>query len=74
MSACARVIVDEFIGARGAMRLWAPVMHPNVASAKVAEGAGLRFEGTSRWAYLKGGVRYDQRNYGITRADWLAAR
>ncbi|MGI9528749.1 MAG: GNAT family N-acetyltransferase [Acidimicrobiia bacterium] len=74
MSACARALVDEFLGNRDYMRLWAPVMHPNVASGRVAEAAGLTFEGTFPSAYLKGGVRYDQHNYGITRAQWLADR
>ncbi|MGI9641467.1 MAG: GNAT family N-acetyltransferase [Acidimicrobiia bacterium] len=73
-SACARVLVNEFLGNRGYMRLWAPVMHVNIASARVAESAGLTFEGSFPSAYLKGGVRYDQHNYGITRAQWVADR
>lgn len=71
-SACVDALVTEFFGSRGYMRLWAPVMHPNVASARVAQRAGLRLEGIAPSAYLKGGVRYDQLNYGITRAQWIA--
>ena len=56
------------------MRLWAPVMHANIASARVAENAGLTFEGTFPSAYLKNGVRYDQLNYGITRSQWIAGQ
>lgn len=73
MSACARALVDELFE-RGYMRLWAPVMAPNLASARVAERAGLRLEGLAPSAYLKGGVRYDQLSYGITRAQWLTDR
>lgn len=69
-SAAAKALVDEFFGRRGIMRVWAPVMHPNVASAKVAQHAGLIFEGVSPSAYLKGGVRYDMRHFGLTRAQW----
>lgn len=73
-SAAARAIVDEFFGVRDAMRLYAPVMVPNTASARVAEHAGLRLEGVERSFYLKEGVRYDKLMYGITRKDWLAGR
>ena len=66
--------MDEFIGVRGYMRLWAPVMAPNVASKRVAERAGLQLESIAPSVYLKAGVRHDQWNYGITRAQWLAAR
>ncbi len=73
-SAAVIALVDEFFRTRGYMRLWAPVMAPNVASAKVAEAAGLTLEGVARIAYLKHGVRYDQLNYAITRQDWKASR
>ena len=73
-SACASVIVDEFFTHHGAMRCVAPVMGPNVASAHVAENAGLTLEGVERSAYLKRGVRHDKRVFGITRSDWLGGR
>lgn len=73
-TAAVRALVDEFLGQRGYMRLWAPVMRPNIASAKVAEAAGLTLEGVARSAYLKHGVRHDQLNYAITRGDWVANR
>ena len=72
-TAAARSLVDELF-ARGYMRLWAPVMHPNIASARVAEKAGLRLEGIAPSAYLRRGVRYDQLNYGVTRSQWLLGR
>jgi RimJ/RimL family protein N-acetyltransferase len=71
-TAAARALVDELFSQRGAMRLWAPVMRPNVASAKVAMNAGLVLEGIAPDAYLKGGVRYDQMSYGLTRSQWQA--
>jgi RimJ/RimL family protein N-acetyltransferase len=68
------VLVDEFFGVRGYMRLWAPVMAPNEASKRVAERAGLRLEGIAPSAYLKAGVRHDAWNYGLTRTGWLTDR
>ena len=73
-TAAARAMIDHFFGDLGYMRLWAPVMHRNTASARVAEKCGLTLEGISRSHYLKAGVRYDQLNYAITRADWLVGR
>ena len=46
-------------------------MAPNVGSGRVAEKAGMYLEGVAPSAYLKNGVRMDQRNYGITREQWL---
>lgn len=71
-TAAATVIVDEFFAERGAMRVFAPVMAPNHASSRVAEKAGLRLEGVERGAYLKAGVRYDKKLYGLTRREWSA--
>ena len=73
-SAAARVLVDELFAHRGAMRVWAPVMQPNVASGKVAMNAGLVLEGIAPGAYLKRGVRYDQIHSGLPRSPWAAAR
>ena len=73
-TAAAMAMVDVFFGSRGLMRLWAPVMGGNGASARVAEKIGMRREGVAPSTYLKGGVRYDQVNYGLTRAQWLAGR
>lgn len=69
-SAAAKALVDEFFGNRDVMRVWAPVMHPNIASRKVAMYAGLVPEGVSPSAYLKGGVRYDMHHFGLTRSQW----
>jgi RimJ/RimL family protein N-acetyltransferase len=73
-TAAASALVDELFEHRGFMRLFAPVMHPNLASARVAEKIGMRLEGRGVSHYLKGGVRYDQLTYGLTRRDWLAGR
>jgi ribosomal-protein-alanine N-acetyltransferase len=73
MTACVVALIDEFLG-RGMMRVWAPIMAPNRASARVAEKAGMRFEGTARSHYLKAGVRHDALHYGLTRRQWLDAR
>ena len=73
-STCASMIVDEFFVHHGAMRCVAPVMAPNLASARVAEKAGLTLEGVEHGAYLKRGVRYDKHVFGITRSAWLVHR
>jgi RimJ/RimL family protein N-acetyltransferase len=71
-SAAAVALVDELFANRGAMALWAPVMAPNDASAAVARKIGMELEGTRRSVCLKGGVRYDQLEFGITRAAWAS--
>jgi RimJ/RimL family protein N-acetyltransferase len=73
-SAAAMTLVDHMFRDRGFERLWAPVFAPNEASAAVAMNAGMLHEGTAPSAYVKYGVRYDQRNFGITRAQWEALR
>ncbi len=43
----------------------------NVASARVLEKVGLRFEGTLRGYMLKKGTLFDQKMYAILRDEWL---
>lgn len=73
-SAAVVALVDELFLKHGMMRLWAPVMRPNGASAAVARKAGMVVEGVFESAYLKGGVRYDMVNHGLTRERWTAQR
>jgi RimJ/RimL family protein N-acetyltransferase len=63
-------LIDEMFGHRGLERLWAPVMGPNAASARVAEKAGMRLEGIGRSHYVKDGIRMDALNFGLTRQQW----
>lgn len=72
-SAAAKALVDELFANRGAMTLWAPVMHPNAASAGVARKIGMTLDGRRRSMYLKGGVRYDQLDFVITRDQWASS-
>ena len=65
-----RAYIDELFEHRGLARLWAPVMEPNVASARVAEKAGMLLEGIAPSHYVKGGVRLDALNFGLTRSQW----
>ncbi len=67
-SALIRYLFDEL----GAMELFAPVMAPNRASAALAIRLGMRHVGGRPSAYLKEGVRYDERIFSLTRAQWLA--
>lgn len=69
-SAAVTSFVDEMFEHRGLERLWAPVMEPNIASARVAEKAGMMLEGVAPSHYVKSGVRMDALNFGITRAQW----
>jgi RimJ/RimL family protein N-acetyltransferase len=73
-TAAAKALIDELFGNRDVARVWAPVMHPNISSARVAVKIGLLLEGTAPEAYVKGGTRYDQLNYGLTRSQWQARR
>jgi len=66
----ARALIHELFANRGMERVWAPIMAPNVASARVAEKCGMVLEGIAPSYYVKSGVRHDQLNYGITRARW----
>ena len=72
-SVAATALVDELFGKRGAMALWAPVMAPNLASAGVARKLGMALEGTRRSVCLKGGVRHDELDFGLTRAQWASS-
>jgi len=74
VTAAVTALIDEMFEHRGLIRLWAPVMHPNRGSARVAEKAGMTLEGIAPSHYVKQGVRYDQLNYGITREQWENGR
>jgi len=65
-----KAFIDEMFEHRDLERLWAPVMEPNIASARVAEKAGMLLEGIAPSHYVKRGVRMDGLNFGITRAQW----
>jgi RimJ/RimL family protein N-acetyltransferase len=65
-----RAFIDEMFEHRGLERLWAPVMEPNVASARVAEKAGMLLEGIAPSMYVKDGVRMDGVHFGLTRNQW----
>lgn len=69
-STAARALLRYVFVELGAMHVFAPVMKPNGASAAVARNIGLRMTGVDPQAYLKGGVRYDQVNFALTRSDW----
>lgn len=71
-SAAAAALAEELFTEKGAMVLWAPVMGPNAASAAVARRIGMVLEGTRHSVYLKGGVRYDQLDFGLTRSQWAS--
>jgi len=69
-SAATSALIDYLFVERGFERLWAPVMAPNRASARVAVKVGMVLEGTAPSAYVKDGERYDELDFGITRAQW----
>lgn len=65
-----KALIYELFAHRDVQRVWAPVMAPNRASARVAEKVGLVLEGVAPLHYVKAGVRHDQLNYGLTRQQW----
>jgi len=69
-TAAVQAFIDEMFEHRGLERLWAPVMEPNIASARVAQKAGMRLEGVAPSFYVKDGVRMDGLNFGVTRSQW----
>ena len=74
VSGAVTALVDHMFEERDFERLWAPVMAPNEASARVAVNSGLVLEGTAPSAFVKHGVRYDKLDFGITRERWEALR
>jgi len=69
-TAAVATLVDELFSRGDYVRLWAPVMKPNVASARVAEKVGMTLEGVGLDHYVKHGNRFDRLNYAITRDQW----
>lgn len=51
-------------------RVDAGIFATNPASSRVAEKAGMRFEGVATDAYLKNGELVDMVRYGLARRDW----
>lgn len=50
-------------------RIYAKVLHPNVASAKLLEKSGFEYEGRLRRTTLRKGKWYDDLCYGILRTE-----
>jgi len=69
-TAAVATLVDELFSRGEYVRLWAPVMKPNVASARLAEKVGMTLEGVGLDYYVKHGNRFDRLNYAITRDQW----
>jgi RimJ/RimL family protein N-acetyltransferase len=73
-TASAIALIDHLFEHREFMRLWAPVMAPNEASARVALRTSMVLEGTAPSAYVRYGVRHDELDFGITREQWSSRR
>lgn len=65
-----RALVEHAFVERDAERICAPIFIGNVASRRVAEKAGLLYEGTLRRNVSKRGVWRDEWLLAITRPDW----
>ena len=63
-------LVDEAFRKRKAERIFACIFKGNIASRKVAEKAGLSFEGIQRRSSFKNGKWIDDWLLAITRPDW----
>jgi len=55
-------------------RLELRIMEGNVASERLAEACGFRYEGTSRESLLVKEVYRTIRHYGLLKSDYLSAR
>jgi RimJ/RimL family protein N-acetyltransferase len=51
-------------------RIYANVMHPNMASMKLLEKAGFKFEGRMRKSVLKDGEWLDELRYSILEEEY----
>ena len=51
------------------MRFYARVMHPNIASMKLLEKAGFKYEGRMRKHIFKNGKWMDELRYAILREE-----
>jgi RimJ/RimL family protein N-acetyltransferase len=65
----ARRIVHFGFESLGLRRIHAQCIRSNIASARVMEKAGLRYEALLRESALKDGIYVDVAVYGLTRAD-----
>ena len=70
----ARKVVDAAFTRLGAHRVQATCWVKNARSARVLRKIGLRREGRLRGYLKRSGEVRDEFIWGITRADWLAAR
>ena len=73
-SEAASAMVDYGFRERAAERIFALIFVGNDASRRVAEKAGMRFEGTRRRSVCKRDVWRDEWQLAITRPDWETAR
>jgi RimJ/RimL family protein N-acetyltransferase len=55
----------------GLSKVTSSVMHKNVRSYKLLEGAGFRLEGRQRRQILRNGEWYDELLYGLLKEEWV---
>jgi RimJ/RimL family protein N-acetyltransferase len=73
-SEAAQVVVDYGFRELGLNRIYATVFAGNTASRRVAEKAGMRYEGCMRQHVSKWGKFLDLEVYGVLAADFIARR
>ncbi len=66
------LLVDHLFGSTEVERIGATCDVENVASYRLLERLGFRWEGTMRSALFHHGGWHDVRFYGVTRAEWAA--
>jgi len=67
-----RLLVDHLYRTTSVERIGATCDVENVASYRLVEGLGFRWEGTLRAALFHHGRWHDVRVYGLTRSEWSA--
>ena len=70
--AAVELLVDHLYRTTPVERVGATCDVENVASYRLVEGLGFRWEGTLRAALFHHGRWHDVRVYGVTRAEWVA--
>jgi len=63
-------VLDYAFGTLGLNRVSAGHFEGNLASGRVQQKCGLKYEGTYRQAFLKNGQYIDEIMYAIVREDW----
>jgi RimJ/RimL family protein N-acetyltransferase len=66
-----KLILDFGFKKLGLVRIYAKVMHPNTASAKLLESVGFKYEGKLRKSVYRWGKWFDMLIYGLLKEEYV---